>query len=676
MPWPNRIDYMEAVRDYPNVSLQDPHLSDGIPKKSKDGSTISYSGGFSIVFPIKTASKTFALRCWLKDVKNVETRYKKTSDYLKHICLPYFVDFEYVPRGILIDGEKYPITRMQWAEGVPLREFITQNIRNSKIFETAASEFRKMVNKLHDHKIAHGDLQDGNILLNKLNGTDVNIKLIDYDSLFVPTLQDEPDQIIGLPEYQHPMRMQGGRQANEKVDYFSELVIYLSFLSLAEKPDLWDQFKDKTEKGLLFSKADFENCENSRAFQVLEGMSSKIKLLVSALKEFCQATSIDQLVPLEVISLRTDSIAHYQENQDIYKVDESAGAINASKKAVSSSDANTHYEQGISFLHSDRYEKAIDAFEKARNINPNSKEVLHGLSLAYQGSGNKIDAQKAATEALEIDPTYRPSRVFLRSIDRSFFTSSDMIFTSSDMIKIPEGEYFMGGIVYPDEEPIHKVYIDAFNINIHEVTNHQYKKFVDDNPEWQKAYIPEEYHDGNYLRNWVENNYPNGKEKHPVTNVSWYAAMAYAEWIGKRLPTEAEWEKAARSNLQGKTYPWGNSIDNSKANFSMEVMDTTPVGNYPANGFGLYDMAGNVWEWCLDEYDREFYSSSPYHNPVAGKSLDYLISNFKNIETSRVSRGGAWVMNRRGLRVATRRAFNPKRTDSITGFRCVKSITI
>ena len=168
-------------------------------------------------------------------------------------------------------------------------------------------------------------------------------------------------------------------------------------------------------------------------------------------------------------------------------------------------------------------------------------------------------------------------------------------------------------------------------------------------------------------------NYPEGKEDHPVIWVSWYAAMAYAEWAGKRLPTEAEWEFAARGGLADKSYPWGNSIDASKANYNGNVGNTTAVGTYPANDYGLYDMAGNVWEWCLDAYQSDFYRNSPHRNPIAGATrIQNVLSDFRDIETPRVLRGGSLFTERQSVEVSTRAESPPWYADFDLGFRCVK----
>ena len=224
----------------------------------------------------------------------------------------------------------------------------------------------------------------------------------------------------------------------------------------------------------------------------------------------------------------------------------------------------------------------------------------------------------------------------------------------ADMVLIPAGDFQMGSNTGdPDEKPVHTVYVDAFYMDIHEVTNAQYKQFVDANPQWGQARIPTDYHDGEYLKHWNGNNYPTGKGDHPVVYVSWYGAMAYAQWARKRLPTEAEWEKAARGGLVGRKYPWGNSIGPSQANYGSHVGDTTTVGSHPPNKYGLYDMAGNVWEWCLDAYEGDFYKNSPSRNPIAGEGvIRHITNNFTNVKTTRVLRGGSCYSDPRNLRVA------------------------
>ena len=158
-----------------------------------------------------------------------------------------------------------------------------------------------------------------------------------------------------------------------------------------------------------------------------------------------------------------------------------------------------------------------------------------------------------------------------------------------------------------DEQPVHTVSVDAFYMDKYEVTNAQYQAFIEANPQWQKERIPKKYHDGDYLKHWTGNDYPPDIGDHPVVYVSWYAAMAYAQWQGKRLPTEAEWEWAARGaadpygygakiKLYRRAQPyerdnfWDNSLDVSKANYDGHVGSTTDVGTYSMNGYGLYDM--------------------------------------------------------------------------------------
>ena len=248
--------------------------------------------------------------------------------------------------------------------------------------------------------------------------------------------------------------------------------------------------------------------------------------------------------------------------------------------------------------------------------------------------------------------------------------------TPEGMVSIPAGEFQMGSNdpeAYNREQPVHTVYVDAFYMDRYEVTNAQYKGFVDANPQWGKDRIDKGFHDGDYLKHWNGNDYPSGKAHHPVVYVSWYAAMAYSQWVGKRLPTEAEWEYAARGGLVGKKYPWGDDIDSSKADYDRNVGDTTRVDKYPPNGYGLYDIAGNVWEWCLDEYNEDFYSISPRENPLSGaNSVDWVMSNFTSVKTPHVFRGGSGHGNPRLVRVAFRGRNSPTSVVSFLGFRCVR----
>ncbi len=248
------------------------------------------------------------------------------------------------------------------------------------------------------------------------------------------------------------------------------------------------------------------------------------------------------------------------------------------------------------------------------------------------------------------------------------------------MAYIPEGTFMMGSNDGSDnEKPIHKVYTDAFYMDEHEVTNAQFRKFLEANPQWRKDRIEKKYRDGDYLKYWNGMNYPGGKADHPVVYVSWYAAAAYAQWAGARLPTESQWEKAARGGLAGKKYPWGDTLTHDDANYGgtggRDRWDgTSPVGSFPANGYGLFDMAGNVWEWCVDEYDSGYYSKSPKDNPTGpGTPIRFVDNDFTNVKNSRVVRGGSWLTFTTlllFLRCANRVYLVPMYAHDLFGFRC------
>ncbi len=247
-----------------------------------------------------------------------------------------------------------------------------------------------------------------------------------------------------------------------------------------------------------------------------------------------------------------------------------------------------------------------------------------------------------------------------------------------NMTLIPEGEFQMGSDddeAYGDEHPIHSVFLDAFYVDKYPVTNAQYKLFIDENPQWSKRDIPKKYGDVDYLKHWRNSSFSSSQAEHPVVNVSWYAAMAYTQWVGKRLPTEAEWEKAARGGVNGNKYTWGDDPDPSMANYDWNIGETSAVGQYPPNEFDLYDMCGNVWEWCLDAYHDGFAIGTTPRNPIVGaNSVDWIVNNYIDVETNRVMRGGSWRIPASLVRIANRNAESPSFSLNVIGFRCVWSV--
>ncbi len=231
---------------------------------------------------------------------------------------------------------------------------------------------------------------------------------------------------------------------------------------------------------------------------------------------------------------------------------------------------------------------------------------------------------------------------------------------------------------YECELPQHTVYVDSFEIAKYPVTVAQFEIFVK-----ETGYRTTAEKEGSgwvwtgkwEIRQGADWRHPHGPEsdvrekaEHPVTQVSWRDAVAYCQWLSEktgqtwRLPTEAEWEKAARGR-DGRIYPWGNrQPDKSLCNYNMNVKDTTPVGRYPngASPYGALDMAGNVWEWVADWYDANYYANSPSRNPAGPDSGEY-----------RVLRGGSWFSLDLNLRAAFRGGNNPDFRFDGNGFRCL-----
>ncbi len=240
-----------------------------------------------------------------------------------------------------------------------------------------------------------------------------------------------------------------------------------------------------------------------------------------------------------------------------------------------------------------------------------------------------------------------------------------------EMVFVAAGDFLMGADAsFPDEAPAHKVSLDAFWIDKYEVTNAQFARFLNEkgNPYEEGVRWLDIESAGCQIARRANGYQPKvGSEDRPVVEVSWYGARSYAKWCGKRLPTEAEWEKVASWELiagKKRKWPWGNFWDKNRINCWDSVPQLPmPVNSFPqgVSYFGVHNMAGNVWEWCADWYSLNYYQHSPQKNPTGPTTGEY-----------RVVRGGGWTSYKAFTRTTYRGVNLPTYTSFDTGFRCCK----
>ena len=274
--------------------IKDPVIKNATFYHLPTGGFEMYSGGFTVVFPCKVNGEKWAFRCWTNDLGNVKERYVKFSADMKESKLPYFCDFTYEDVGICVNGRLYPTTRMKWVEGLTIKDYIVEHKDDKNILDVLAHKFKMMCEGLHKCHFAHGDLQHGNILV----GKDNNIYLVDYDSFFTPSLKGVADIVHGIPDYQHPKR-KNNLIANEKLDFFSELIIYISILAVAEKPSFADEYQLKDAERLLFSREDYANIQVSKVYQELFSLGGIFPILLKILVDYLAKNDINELEPFE-----------------------------------------------------------------------------------------------------------------------------------------------------------------------------------------------------------------------------------------------------------------------------------------------------------------------------------------------------------------------------------------
>lgn len=296
--YPTALDYSNAIQN-PYHCFQDETLRAGHPVYTALGLPRAMSGNFATVFQIQCPQQDYAVRCFTHPLQERERRYQMISDYLKTINVPSLVPFEFLPMGIKVNGQWYPLLKMVWVAGDTLEHFVATHLHDADLLLDLANRWAQLMANLEQAQLAHGDLQHGNIMV-----TNGNLRLVDYDNFFVPTLTDQTSYELGHPNYQHPAR--SVNDFNAEGDRFAAWVIYLDLIALALDPNLW-HLVNAGDDFLLLQQKDFLDPERSLLLALLsthedERIKLPAKILEKALYE--PLTKIPSVALLAKVSLK------------------------------------------------------------------------------------------------------------------------------------------------------------------------------------------------------------------------------------------------------------------------------------------------------------------------------------------------------------------------------------
>jgi hypothetical protein len=259
--WPSPQDYNEAIQN-PTICFADADLRQGEVELDAIGLPRPISGSFASVYKVNCGDKSWAVRCFLQEGDQQQHRYEAISHYFLHQGFKFAVPFLFIREGIKIGDSWYPILKMQWVEGVTLDQFVRREAANPAKLLWLAEELRQLVEDMQTHRIAHGDLQHANLIVDG-----ESLLLVDYDGVFVPQLNGMQSAELGHRNYQHPKRQ--AKDFSAELDNFSIWVLYVSLRILAADPGLV-KCADEDFESLLFTREDFLNPESSVLFHLLE----------------------------------------------------------------------------------------------------------------------------------------------------------------------------------------------------------------------------------------------------------------------------------------------------------------------------------------------------------------------------------------------------------------------
>jgi len=686
MPWPQSTEYNAAIQNLCS-SVSDDELRGGEPVVNALGIPIPFSGNFADVYKVhcpKTGN-TWAVKCFTRESPGLKERYREISAHLSRARLPFTVDFRFVEPGIRIRGQWHPFLKMRWVEGFALNQFVADYVENRGTLKLLLPMWVKLSQILRRAEVAHCDLQHGNVLLVPASATGaLSLKLIDYDGMYVPTLSGRRSAELGHPSYQHPQRLREGLFGPE-VDRFSHLAIYCAIRCLiAGGQGLWKRFNNG--ENLLFRETDHKEPGASEVFRHLWSLPDPDVHALVGRVALATRVPLDRVPLLEDVASNGSAVPLSAEEEqtarEILGV-ASAGTSVSVPSEPAESDSGPEgpwWSSGTAGVKTE-LPGPLDTGPPA--VTPPALSALRAPRRGKRGPlgqsffGSAIGLLSAAVELIDrflgriagkknalVHRFLRLAAVLLLAVVLALLVSMALrigeIITNSIGMKlalIPAGEFMMGSPESEegrngDEGPQHRVRITrAFYLGTTEVTQGQWESVMGTKPWSGKFYVKE------------------GSD-YAATYVGWEDAVKFCRKLsakeGKeyRLPTEAEWEYACRA---GTTTAYHFGADASRLGdyawyhdnaFNVEERYAHQVGQKRPNGWGLYDMYGNVWEWCADWYDDEYYANSPADDATGPAS-----------GSNRVSRGGCWSFHAGNCRSSHRDGDWPDCRSSGLGFR-------
>jgi formylglycine-generating enzyme required for sulfatase activity len=684
--WPNADDYRQAIQNLRDT-VEDEELRAGQPSLNARHKALLWAGGFSSVFRIEcpATGKSWALKCFTREVIARRERYRHIAAALEAARLPFTVPFVYLERGIQVRGRWFAAVKMEWVEGQPLNRFVEASLEKPHVLQQLLDLWPRLAARLREARIAHADLQHGNVLLVPAPDGKLALKLIDYDGMFIPSLADTPSGEAGHPNYQHPARLLQGVY-NLHVDRFSHLLIFSAVQCLvAGNRDLWKRFNN--DENLLFRQRDFQDPGQSQLFRDLWATNDpSLRRLVGRLALACkqpleEVPWVDQVVEDGQVKALTP--AEQQAAESLMDAGNLASRppLPASGTAAAEDDfsfnlvANeTTPTQTRPMLNEGTVAAPPPPVSCSRagasSLRERSSAAVRGLDGFFRrlvGRENRFLwvavplLLLAAVWAGIWAWTHRPAPSKLRP------AASQIVETGNDlksqividlgggkhlaMILVPAGEFMMGSPnsddnAERDEKPQHPVRITRpFYLGKYPVTQEQWQAVMGNNPSRFNG------------------------PKSPVQNVSWDDCQQFLKKLNAKigaqggklvLPTEAQWEYACRAGSTTR-YCFGDhdsGLDEYAWYAANSGKTTRPVGLKKPNVWGLYDMHGDVEEWCADRYDGSYYGKSPTDDPTGPAT-----------GSDRVDRGGSSESPADRCRSAARGARRPGDRSDNLGFR-------